>query len=157
MDQPPLDGRLTDLNGFTRLGDAGVDLFMVDSTNAEVPGYTPHEREIAGARPDLRRGTAPDRRRLLRQPVHRVQQVLDVSAAHWRKVAFVGRSMVRNMGIARDLGYLRIPGGTLVDLKSIDDLAPGEVVLCRPDLGRADGGAVLHGEPRSPSHQHRTR
>jgi ribonuclease J len=130
MDQLPLDGRLTDLNGFARLGDAGVDLFMVDSTNAEVPGYTPHEREIA---PVLDRIFAEAPRRIVvasfASHVHRVQQVLDVSAAHRRKVAFVGRSMVRNMGIARDLGYLRIPGGTLVDLKSIDDLAPGEVVL----------------------------
>ncbi len=130
LDQLPLDGRLTDLNGFARLGDAGVDLFMVDSTNAEVPGYTPHERDIA---PVLDRvfGEAP--RRVVvasfASHVHRVQQVLDVAVAHRRKVAFVGRSMVRNMGIARDLGYLDVPGGTLVDLKSLDDLAPEEVVL----------------------------
>ncbi len=103
---------------------------MVDSTNAEVPGYTPHEREIA---PVLDRIFAEAPRRIVvasfASHVHRVQQVLDVAVAHRRKVAFVGRSMVRNMGIARDLGYLRIPGGTLVDLKSIDDLAPEEVVL----------------------------
>ena len=130
MDQLPLDGRRTDLNAFARLGDAGVDLLMVDSTNAEVPGYTPHEREIA---PVLDRIFAEAPRRIVvasfASHVHRVQQVLDVAVAHRRKVAFVGRSMVRNMGIARDLGYLRIPGGTLVDLKSIDDLAPEEVVL----------------------------
>jgi ribonuclease J len=130
MDQLPLDGRLTDLNGFARLGDAGVDLFMVDSTNAEVPGYNAHERDIA---PVLDRVFAEAPRRIIvasfASHVHRVQQVLDVAVAHRRKVAFVGRSMVRNMGIARDLGYLDIPGDTLVDAKSIDDLAPEEVVL----------------------------
>jgi ribonuclease J len=130
MDQLPLDGRLTDLNAFARLGDAGVDLLMVDSTNAEVPGYNAHEREIA---PVLDRVFDQAPRRIVvasfASHVHRVQQVLDVAVAHRRKVAFVGRSMVRNMGIARDLGYLDIPGGTLVDPKSLDDLAPEEVVL----------------------------
>jgi ribonuclease J len=130
MDQLPLDGRLTDLNAFARLGDAGVDLLMVDSTNAEVPGYNAHEREIA---PVLDRVFDQAPRRIVvasfASHVHRVQQVLDVAVAHRRKVAFVGRSMVRNMGIARDLGYLDIPGGTLVDVKSLDDLAPEEVVL----------------------------
>jgi ribonuclease J len=130
MDQLPLDGRLTDLNAFARLGDAGVALLMVDSTNAEVPGYNAHEREIA---PVLDRVFDQAPRRIVvasfASHVHRVQQVLDVAVAHRRKVAFVGRSMVRNMGIARDLGYLDIPGGTLVDVKSLDDLAPEEVVL----------------------------
>ena len=130
MDQLPLDGRLTDLNGFARLGDAGVDLFMVDSTNAEVPGFTPHERDISSV---LDRIFTQAPKRIVvasfASHVHRVQQVLDVAVAHGRKVAFVGRSMVRNMGIARDLGYLDVPAGTLVDLKSIDNLAPDEVVL----------------------------
>jgi ribonuclease J len=130
LDQLPLDGRLTDLNAFARLGDAGVDLFMVDSTNAEVPGYNAHERDIA---PVLDRVFEQAPRRIVvasfASHVHRVQQVLDVAVAHRRKVAFVGRSMVRNMGIARDLGYLDIPGDTLVDLKSLDDLPPEEVVL----------------------------
>ena len=130
MDQLPLDGRLTDLNAFARLGDAGVDLLMVDSTNAEVPGYNAHERDIA---PVLDRVFEQAPRRIVvasfASHVHRVQQVLDVAVAHRRKVAFVGRSMVRNMGIARDLGYLDVPGGTLVDPKGLDDLAPEEVVL----------------------------
>jgi ribonuclease J len=130
MDQLPLDGRLTDLNGFARLGDEGVDLAMVDSTNAEVPGFTPHERDIA---PVLDRVISQAPRRVIvasfASHVHRVQQVLDAAVAHGRKVAFVGRSMVRNMGIARDLGYLTVPGGTLVDLKAIDDIVPDELVL----------------------------
>ena len=130
MDQLPLDGRLTDLNGFARLGDEGVDLAMVDSTNAEVLGFTPHERDIA---PVLDRVISQAPRRVIvasfASHVHRVQQVLDAAVKHGRKVAFVGRSMVRNMGIARDLGYLTVPGGTLVDLKAIDDIAPDQLVL----------------------------
>ena len=130
MDQLPLDGRLTDLGGFARLGSEGVDLFLVDSTNAEVAGFTPHERDIAPVL-DQVIGQAP--RRVIvasfASHVHRVQQVLDAAVAHGRKVAFVGRSMVRNMGIARDLGYLQVPGGTLVDLKTIDDVPPDEIVL----------------------------
>jgi ribonuclease J len=130
MDQLPLDDRLTDLNGFARLGDEGVDLAMVDSTNAEVAGFTPHERDIA---PVLDRVISQAPARVIvasfASHVHRVQQVLDAAVAHGRKVAFVGRSMVRNMGIARDLGYLTIPGGTVVDLKAIDDIPPGKLVL----------------------------
>ncbi|WP_166351589.1 ribonuclease J [Phytoactinopolyspora limicola] len=130
MDQLPLDGRLTDLNGFARLGDAGVDLFLVDSTNAEVPGFTPHERDIAAVL-DSTFAAAPGRVIVasFASHVHRVQQVLDVAVRHGRKVAFVGRSMVRNMGIARDLGYLTVPDKTLVDLKSIDDVPPDKLVL----------------------------
>jgi ribonuclease J len=137
MDQLPLDGRLTDLRAFARLGEAGVDLFMVDSTNAEVPGFTTSEREIS---PVLDRVFAQARRRIIvasfASHVHRVQQVLDAAAAHGRKVALVGRSMVRNMGVARDLGYLTVPDGLLVDLKEVDAL-PGErvVLMCTGSQG----------------------
>ncbi len=137
MDQLPLDGRLTDLRAFARLGEAGVDLFMVDSTNAEVPGFTTSEREIA---PVLDRVFAQARRRIIvasfASHVHRVQQVLDAAAAHGRKVALVGRSMVRNMGVARDLGYLTVPDGLLVDIKEVEDL-PGErvVLMCTGSQG----------------------
>ena len=130
MDQLPLDGRLTDLRAFARLGEAGVDLFMVDSTNAEVPGFTTSEREIA---PVLDRVFAQARRRIIvasfASHVHRVQQVLDAAQAHGRKVALVGRSMVRNMGVARDLGYLHVPDGLVVDMKVVDDLPDDRVVL----------------------------
>ncbi|SER96801.1 ribonuclease J [Actinokineospora terrae] len=117
LDQLPLDGRLTDLAGFSRLGDEGVDLFLVDSTNAEVPGFVISEREIGPvidgviARADQRVIVA-----CFASHVHRVQQVLDVAVAHDRRVALVGRSMVRNMGIAADLGLLSVPPGLLVNL-----------------------------------------
>ncbi len=133
MDQLPLDGRLTDLGGFARLGAEGVDLLMSDSTNAEVPGFVTSERDIA---PVLAQIFAAARQRIIvacfASHVHRVQQVLDVAAGHGRKVAFVGRSMVRNMGVARDLGYLRIPsvpGGLMVEAKEAGDLPPDRIVL----------------------------
>ncbi len=130
MDQLPLDSRLTDLAGFARLGGEGVDLLMSDSTNAEVPGIVTSERAIA---PVLDEVFATAEKRIIvacfASHVHRVQQVLDAAASHGRKVAFVGRSMVRNMGVARDLGYLRVPGGLMVDVREVDDLPPERVVL----------------------------
>jgi ribonuclease J len=130
MDQLPLDGRITDLGGWARLGREGVDLLMSDSTNAEVPGYVTPEREIAPVLDDVFRGAV---RRIIvacfASHVHRVQQVLDAAHVHHRRVAFIGRSMVRNMGIARDLGYLRIPPGVIADLRDIESLPPEQVVL----------------------------
>ncbi len=130
MDQLPLDGRITDLRAFARLGEKGVDLFMVDSTNAEVPGFVAPERGIG---PVLDGVFAESSKRIIvasfASHVHRVQQVLDAAAAHGRRVALVGRSMVRNMAIAADLGYLKVPAGVLVDLKAVDDLPDDEVVL----------------------------
>ncbi len=130
MDQLPLDGRLTDLAGFARLGSEGVDLLMSDSTNAEVPGIVRSERDIT---PVLDEVFANADQRIIvacfASHVHRVQQVLDTAAHHHRKVAFVGRSMVRNMGVARDMGYLRVPGGLLVDLREAEEMPPSDVVL----------------------------
>ncbi|MFD4959267.1 ribonuclease J [Microbacterium sp. NPDC058389] len=130
MDQLPLDGRITDLRSFARLGEEGVDLFLVDSTNADVPGFTPTERSI-GPVLDQVIGKAP--RRVVvasfSSHVHRVQQVLDAAAAHGRRVAFLGRSMVRNMTIAEDLGYLKVPEGVLIDYKKARDLPDDQIVF----------------------------
>ncbi|GGO93507.1 ribonuclease J [Wenjunlia tyrosinilytica] len=130
MDQLPLDGRLTDLPAFARLGEEGIDLLLSDSTNAEVPGFVTPERDIS---PVLRQVFAQADRRIIvasfASHVHRIQQVLDAAYEYGRKVAFVGRSMVRNMGIARDLGYLKVPGGLVVDVKTLDDLPDEDVVL----------------------------
>ena len=130
MDQLPLDGRLTDLAGVSRLGEQGLDLVLVDSTNAEVPGFVASEREI---QPALDRAFATAKRRLIvasfASHVHRIQQVLDCAVKHKRKVAFVGRSMVRNMGVARDLGYLHVPDGLVIDAKHIEELPPDQVVI----------------------------
>jgi len=130
MDQLPLDGRLTDLRAFARLGEEGVDLFLTDSTNAEVPGFTTPERDISSAIDKVFRHA--ERRIIVAcfsSHVHRVQQVLDAAEKAGRKVAMVGRSMLRNMAIAADLGYLRVPDGILVDVKSLADLPDDEVVL----------------------------
>jgi ribonuclease J len=130
MDQLPLDGRRTDLRHFAKLGEEGVDLFMVDSTNADVPGFTTAEAEI-GPTLDLLFGQA-DKRIIVASfssHVHRVQQVLNAAVLHNRKVAFVGRSMVRNMGIAEKLGYLNVPPNVVVDMRNIDQMADNRVVL----------------------------
>ncbi|WP_248580602.1 ribonuclease J [Nocardioides sp. InS609-2] len=130
MDQFPLDRRITDLRGFARLADEGVDLFLVDSTNAEVPGFTTAERDLGPAIEKVFRD-AP--RRIIvssfASHVHRIQQVLDAAAAHGRKVAFVGRSMVRNMGVAGDLGYLRVPEGLIVSLEHLEKMPANKATL----------------------------
>ncbi|HEY2791875.1 MAG TPA: ribonuclease J [Micromonosporaceae bacterium] len=130
MDQLPLDGRITDLAGFARLGGEGVDLLLSDSTNAEIPGFVTPEREI-GPVLDSIFGKADGRIIVasFASHVHRVQQVMDAAAAHNRKVALIGRSMVRNMGIARDLGLLHVPAGLVVSLDEAMTLAPDQLVL----------------------------
>lgn len=130
MDQFPLDRRITDLGGFARLADEGVDLFLTDSTNADVPGFTTSEEDLAPAIDQVFR-TAP--RRIVvssfASHVHRIQQVIDAADRHGRKIAFVGRSMVRNMGIAQELGFLTIPKGMLVDMKAIEKMPDASTVL----------------------------
>jgi ribonuclease J len=136
MDQLPLDGRITDLRTFARLGDEGIDIFLVDSTNADIPGFTPAEREIM---PALNRVIASTRRRVIvasfSSHVHRVQQVIDTAALHGRKVVFIGRSMVRNMKIAEDMGYLNVPAGIVIDAKELDDYGDRVVLICTGSQG----------------------
>lgn len=130
MDQLPLDGRITDLAGFARLGAEGVDLLLSDSTNAEIPGFVTPEREIG---PVLDSIFAKAKGRIIvasfASHVHRVQQVFDSAAEHGRKVALIGRSMVRNMGIARDLGLLNIPAGLVIGIEEATTLPPEQIVL----------------------------
>ena len=129
LDQLPLDGRLTDLAGFSRLGDEGVDLFLVDSTNADVPGFVISEREIGPVLDGMFHSA--DARIIVAcfaSHVHRVQQVLDAAAAHGRQVCLVGRSMVRNMGLAAEMGYLTVPKGLLVELDDAASLPDDRIV-----------------------------
>jgi ribonuclease J len=136
MDQLPLDGRTTDLARFASLGEAGVDLFMVDSTNADIPGFTTSEREIM---PVLDRVIESTKRRVIvasfASHVHRIQQVIDIAFTHGRKVAFVGRSMLRNMSLASEMGYLHIPPNTLLEIDEIDDAGDGVVLICTGSQG----------------------
>ena len=136
MDQLPLDGRLTDLRTFARMGEEGVDIFLVDSTNADVPGFTPSEREIM---PALNRVIASTKRRVIvasfSSHVHRVQQVIDVAAEHGRKIVFIGRSMVRNMKIAQEMGYLTVPPNMILDSKDLETYGDNVVLICTGSQG----------------------
>jgi ribonuclease J len=152
MDQLPLDGRLTDLGGFARLGAEGVDLLLADSTNAEVPGFVTSEREIG----PVLDGVVRDAQRKVivacfSSHVHRVQQVLDTAAAHNRNVAFVGRSMVRNMGVARDLGLLTVPPGLMVSMDEAASMPDERVVL----VSTGSQGEPLSALARMANHEHR--
>ena len=130
LDQLPLDGRPTDLPGMSRLGDAGVDLFLCDSTNSEVPGVGPSESEVG---PNLHRLIRSAEGRVIvacfASNIDRVQQIIDAAVALGRQVSFVGRSMVRNMGIARELGFLRVADSDVVDIAAAEMLPPERVVL----------------------------
>lgn len=151
MDQLPLDHRLTDLRGFARLGEEGVDLFMPDSTNAESPGFTPHERDIE---PAMERVFARAKQKLIvacfASHVHRVQQVMDAAVRHNRKVVYVGRSMLRNMTVARELGFLHVPEDTLIDLKQIGDYRDDQVVI----ISTGSQGEPLSALSRISNHEH---
>lgn len=136
MDQLPLDGRITDLPAFARLGEAGVDIFLVDSTNADVPGFMPSEREIMPALDRVFRST---RRRVITATfsshIHRVQQIIDTAHDHKRKVAFIGRSMVRNMKIAQEMGFLKVPDDIVFDAKDLDAYDDNVVLICTGSQG----------------------
>lgn len=137
LDQLPLDHKITDLREFSRLGEQGVDLLMADSTNAEVPGFVKPETSIG---PALDKAFGDAKRKIIvasfSSHVHRVQQVVDAAHKYNRKVVFVGRSMVRNMGIAADLGYLHLPENTVVDLKEAHDIRDDQLVyMCTGSQG----------------------
>lgn len=153
MDQLPLDGRLTDLRAFARAGEEGVDVFMVDSTNADVPGFTPHERDIG---PVLDQVVHRATKRVIvasfASHVHRVQQVIDAAVENGRQVALVGRSMVRNMGIAKELGFLRVPEGVLIDQKKAVELPDDRVVF----MTTGSQGEPMAGLSRMANREHPT-
>lgn len=143
MDQLPLDGRITDLRTFARLGEEGVDLFMADSTNADVPGFTPLEKDIG---PVIEQVIARTRGKVVvasfSSHVHRVQQVLDAAVANGRKVVLLGRSMVRNMGIAAELGYLDVPDNIFVSLKDAASI-PDQYLVYMSTGSQGEPMAVL--------------
>ena len=136
MDQLPLDGRTTDLQAFARLGQEGVDIFFTDSTNADIPGFTTSEREIM---PVLDRVIGGTTKRVIvasfASHVHRIQQVIDIAATHGRKVVFIGRSMVKNMGIADELGFLHMPPNTIIDERELGDHGENVVLICTGSQG----------------------
>lgn len=130
LDQTPTDGRPTDLPAMSRFGDEGVDLFLCDSTNATTPGVSGSEAEIA---PTLKRLVSDANQRVIvasfASNVYRVQSAVDAAVAAGRKVAFNGRSMIRNMEIAEKMGYLKAPRGTIVSMDDAAKMAPHKVML----------------------------
>ncbi|HEV2756709.1 MAG TPA: ribonuclease J [Actinomycetota bacterium] len=137
LDETPIDGRRTDLEGLRRLGDEGVDLMLSDSTNAETPGRTPSEAVVG---PVLREIFEAARGRIVAacfaSNLHRIQQVCEIAEDFDRKVAFVGRSMIANAEVGRELGHLRIRPDTVVDIGDVDRLPRDRaVVLCTGSQG----------------------
>ena len=130
MDLTPIDGRPTDLGGLARLAAEGVDLLLSDSTNAEQPGFIVSEVEVGRALEDIFEAA---RRRIVvacfASHVHRVQQIMDTAARLGRQVALVGRSMIRNMRVAADLGYLRVPAGLLIPMEDLQSVDPADTVV----------------------------
>jgi len=132
LDLTPVDGRLTDLARIGSMSDGpGIRLLMSDSTNAEEPGYTASEREVGAT---LRRvfEARPGRRIVVTcfaSHVHRIQQVADAAISTGRKVATLGRSMAKNVELARKLGVLSIPDEAFVDIEEIDALDDGRVCV----------------------------
>ena len=132
LDLTPVDGRRTDLARIGALASGpGIRLLLSDSTNAEEPGYSPSEREVGRRLRNVFR--ANEGRRVLAacfaSHIHRIQQIADAAVASGRKVATLGRSMAKNVAMARTMGYLHIPDSALVDIEQIDTLAPGEVCV----------------------------
>src|SRR5690349_1514250 len=137
LDHTPVDGLKTDVGRLAELGNAGVDLLLGDSTNAERPGFTRSERVVGEAF----RQIIPTRRgRVLvssfASNIHRMQQAIDVAVDTGRKVVVVGRSMRRNMNVARNLGYVNVPDDQLVKPADLDELMPHEqLILCTGSQG----------------------
>ncbi|MGO2655400.1 MULTISPECIES: ribonuclease J [unclassified Pseudoclavibacter] len=139
VDQTPIDGRVTDFQGLGRLGAEGVDLLLMDSTNAEVPGHSDSERSVG---PAIRRVISEAKQQVIvstfSSHVHRVQQIADAAIKARRKIVLVGRSMLRNLTIARELGYLNIPDNALVDLKKAGKMPREKLVyICTGSQGES--------------------
>jgi ribonuclease J len=137
LDETPIDGRTTDLDRLRELGDSGVALLMADSTNAERPGRTPSERTVGSALRDIVR-QSPGRVIVtsFASHIHRIQQVIDAAAFGGRTVSVIGRSMNRNLNIARNLGYATVPDDLLVKPRRLDEFMPHEtLIICTGSQG----------------------
>lgn len=131
LDITPIDGDMMNITRLGELGKKGVLLLMCESTNAERPGFTPSEKEV-GKSLEFIFTQNPDKRLVIAtfsSNVHRVQQIIDISARHGRKVAVTGRSMLNILGAAIELGYMNVPDGVLVDINEIKRFQPEELTL----------------------------
>ncbi|HWR28366.1 MAG TPA: ribonuclease J [Negativicutes bacterium] len=130
IDHTPVDGQVTEFHRFAELGNEGVLVMLSDSTNAERPGFTKSERSV-GASFDEKFRAAQSRIIIasFSSNVHRLQQAIDAAFKFGRKVAVIGRSMLNVVGIAIELGYLKVPDGILIDISEINNYAPNRIVI----------------------------
>lgn len=131
LDVSPIDGQIMDLARISEIGKAGVSLLLCESTNAERPGFTASERTV-GSSFERIFAQYEDRRLIITtfsSNIHRVQQIINASYNHGRKVAVLGRSMVNVIGAAAELGYMDLPDGTLIDINDIKRYRPEEITL----------------------------
>lgn len=131
LDTTPIDGEMMDVVRLGELGKEGVLLLMCESTNAERPGHTPSEKKVGASLETI--FTSHEKKRIIiatfSSNVHRVQQIIDTSARHKRKVAITGRSMLNIVNAASELGYMKIPAGVLVDINDIRKYKPNELTI----------------------------
>lgn len=131
LDVSPIDGKMMDLTRIGEIGKSGVELLLCESTNAERAGYTPSERTVGSSLERIFM-QYEDKRLIIAtfsSNVHRVQQIIDASAKHKRKVAILGRSMVNVIGAATELGYMDLPDDVLIDVSEIKRYRPEELTL----------------------------
>ena len=138
LDLTPIDGDIMNITRLGELGRRGVLLLMCESTNAERPGYTPSERTVGNSL-EYVFNTNEDKRLIIStfsSNVHRVQQIIDASERHGRKVAITGRSMINVISSAIELGYMTVKPGTLIDIGDMKRFRPGELtVVCTGSQG----------------------
>ncbi|MDR2035856.1 MAG: ribonuclease J, partial [Coriobacteriales bacterium] len=153
IDHTPIDGVWTDYAAISRFAQTGVDLLLSDSTNATRESFTKSEAEVGKI---LHRIIADADQRVIvaafASHIHRIQQVCDAARASKRKVAVTGRSMLTNTQIARDLGYLDVPGDLIVDAYATKDIPPNKVVI----LSTGSQGEPLSALARMANSEHRT-
>ena len=151
LDQTPIDCRATAMQRFAELGREGVLLLLADSTNADYPGFTKPERSVGESLESIF-ALAPGRIIVasFASHIHRIQQVIDAAQRHGRSVAVIGRSMVKNVNIASNLGYLSVPEGVIVRPNQISVLPPDKVVI----LSTGSQGEPLSALARMASHEH---
>jgi ribonuclease J len=151
LDQTPIDGRPTAMQRFAELGLGGVLLLLSDSTNADIPGFTSPERSV-GNKLDSIFALAQGRIIVasFASHIHRIQQVMDTAARHGRSLAIIGRSMVKNVNIAANLGYLSVPDGLIIRPNDIALLPPDRVAV----LSTGSQGEPLSALARMAAHDH---
>lgn len=152
FDQTPVDGITTDFSKFAVVGDRGVLALLSDSTNSEDEGFTRTERSVGTV---LNQIVGQARRRVIAASfashIHRIQQIMEVAHGNGRRVAITGLSMIRNISIASELGYLQIPEKLLVPVEKIDDYPEDQILI----LSTGSQGEPLSALARIASHDHK--